>query len=127
MPGHGQARRAAGVGRKLVSSARRRARGASPSGSRPARRTAALAPALCQLAVPRVTHFSSRGVEQPTAPSTARSRLVGLAPLPPERRAAAPEIAGVTDSWGRVTSQSLSVRLAGKMGHPERPRRLHPR
>ena len=78
------ARRAIGVGRKLVSSARRRARGASH---------------LCA----HQAGTNHARVEQSTTPSTARSRLVGFDPRPPERRAAAPEIAGVTDSWGRLT------------------------
>jgi len=118
MPGHGQARRAA---------CRPEARLLALDDEHAGPRTCAHAAqrlAARPRPVPAQRARTTRGVEQSTAPSTARSRLVGLDPLPPERRAA---VAGVTDSWGRVTSQSLSVRLAGKMGHPERPRRLHPR
>ena len=77
------ARRAIGVGRKLVSSARRRARGASH---------------LCA----HQAGTNHARVEQSTTPSTARSRLVGFDLRPPERRAAAPEIAGVTDSLSLI-------------------------
>ena len=99
MPGHGQDRRAAGVGQKVGSSARRRARGASHLRAHPAARPRPV-PARAR---------TTRGVEQSTEPSTARSWLVGAHPPPPERRAA---LAGVADSWG-AAHQPVAQRVAG--------------